>query len=120
MPGLEVLAVRWVSRGISVRNIARIPTVLRLMGVVVALMAFPGLCSLARQPQRSTQTFPTMSAAIDAIGEKYGVHVGLEYAAQDPDRLPITLDLSASAIATVFDSLVAQKPAYVWKFDGRV
>jgi len=63
----------------------------------------------------TAQTFSTMSAAVDAIATQYQVRVGLELATNDPDRLPISLDLSGTIVAPALDSLVTQKPDYTWK-----
>lgn len=63
----------------------------------------------------TAQTFPTMSTAVDAIATQYEVQVGLEFAMNDPDRLPLSLDLSGTVVAPVLDSLVTQKPDYTWK-----
>lgn len=68
----------------------------------------------------ATETFPTLSAAVDAIVIQYEVKVGLEYAMNDPDRLAVKLDLSGAMVAPVFDSLVKQKPDYTWKVSEEV
>jgi hypothetical protein len=90
------------------------------MAAFALLGAFLGLRSQeVTQTQPTPQIFPTMASALDAIGSRYGVPMGLEYAANDPDRLPISLDLSHAAI-TAMDTLVTQKSAYTWKLDGGV
>jgi hypothetical protein len=73
-----------------------------------------------RSVRTASESFPTMSGAIDGIASNYKVSVGIEYATNGEDRTPITLDLSLLQPATALDSLVAQKPGYTWNFDHGV
>lgn len=92
----------------------------KIAGAFGVLLAVVGLTAQEPHGVRAVQTFPTMSAALDAVRAKYGVHTGLEYAAGDTDRLPISLDFAPPVAGVVFDSLAAQKPGYVWKLEDGV
>jgi hypothetical protein len=86
-----------------------------------ALGFFALLCpqSFALPRTASTQTFPTLTAALDAISSKYKVHLGLEYAPDDKDNSTITLDLSSVTIEPVLNRLTAPKTSYTWSLkDG--
>jgi hypothetical protein len=65
-------------------------------------------------------TFTTLRGALDDVAARYRIQVGLEYAAQDKDLQPITLDLSAKTVDAVLNQLVNQKPHYVWSFVDNV
>jgi hypothetical protein len=56
------------------------------------------------------ETFTTLRGAIDNVAATYRIQVGLEYAAQDKDLQPITLDVSVKSVDAVFNQLVNQKP----------
>jgi hypothetical protein len=60
------------------------------------------------------ETFTTLRSALDDVAAWYRIQVGLEYAAQDKDLQPITLDLSAETADAILNQLVNQKPDYVW------
>jgi len=66
------------------------------------------------------ETFTTLRRAIDNVAATYRIQVGLEYAPQDKDLQPITLDVSVKSVDAVFDQLVNQKPDYVWSFVDNV
>lgn len=66
------------------------------------------------------ETFTTLRGALDEVAARYRIQVGLEYAAQDKDLQPITLDLSAKSVDTVLNQLVKQKPDYVWSLTDSV
>ena len=66
------------------------------------------------------ETFATLRDAIDNVAATYRIQVGLEYAAQDKDLQPITLDVSAKSVDVVLNQLVNQKPDYVWSFVDNV
>jgi hypothetical protein len=66
------------------------------------------------------ETFTTLRGAIDNVAATYRIQVGLEYAAQDKDLQPITLDVSVKSVDAVFNQLVNQKPDYVWSFVDNV
>jgi hypothetical protein len=66
------------------------------------------------------ETFTTLRGALDDVAARYRIQVGLEYAAQDKDLQPITLDLSAKTVDAVLNQLVNQKPDYVWSFVDNV
>jgi hypothetical protein len=66
------------------------------------------------------ETFTTLRGAIDNVAATYRIQVGLEYAAQDKDLQPITLDVSVKNVDAVFNQLVNQKPDYVWSFVDNV
>jgi hypothetical protein len=66
------------------------------------------------------ETFTTLRGALDDVAARYRIQVGLEYAAQDKDLQPITLDLSAQTADAVLNQLVNQKPNYVWSFVDNV
>jgi hypothetical protein len=68
----------------------------------------------------SAETFTTLQGALDEVAAKYQIQVGLEYAVQDKDLQPITLDLSAKDVDTVLAQLINQKPEYVWSFEDNV
>lgn len=70
--------------------------------------------------QAGPEIFATMSSALGAIGAKFNVLIGLEYAVGDQDRTPISLDMSSSEAAMALNSLVAQKPEYKWKLENGV
>jgi hypothetical protein len=76
---------------------------------------FSLLClqSLALPQWTRGQTFPNLTTALDAIGTRYKIHLGLESVSDDQD-LPITLDLSSGDVGTILNSLVAQRSRYVW------
>jgi hypothetical protein len=66
------------------------------------------------------ETFTTLRGALDDVAARYRIQVGLEYAAQDKDLQPITLDLSAETADAILNQLVNQKPDYVWSFVDNV
>jgi len=69
---------------------------------------------------QSKQTFPTVSLALQAIRASYFVSTGFEMARNDLDNTPVTLVLSGTDAARVFENLVAQRPAYAWRLEGGV
>ena len=68
----------------------------------------------------SAETFTNLRGALDEVAEKYQIRFGLEYAAQDKDLRPISLDFSAKSVDTVLNQLVSQKTDYVWAFADNV
>lgn len=60
----------------------------------------------ARTP---AQTFTTLRGALEEVAAKYQIQVGLEYAINDKDLQPITLNLSAKSVDTVLTRLISQK-----------
>lgn len=72
------------------------------------------LHGLVLQFSAPPQTFPTLNEALDTIAAKYKTHVGLEYAPNDQDSTPVSLNLSAATIDPVLNELIHQKPGYVW------
>jgi hypothetical protein len=67
-------------------------------------------CSWAQ----SSQTFASIGLALQGIRETFSVSTGFENVTGDLDKAPVTIDLSGNNVARVFDSLVAQRPAYLW------
>lgn len=91
--------------------------------LLTALLPLALVCFLrAGVPQRQsgTESFPSMSTAIDAIATKYNVRVGVEYAQDDSDRFAIAVDLSTPNPVAAFNSLIAQKPEYTWSLSEGV
>jgi hypothetical protein len=66
------------------------------------------------------ETFVTMNTALDAIGSKYQVRVGLEYAPNDPDQAPISLNFAEENAAATLDRLIDQRPDYIWELSDGV
>src|SRR5271166_5106100 len=66
------------------------------------------------------ETFTTLRGALDDVAARYRIQVGLEYAAQDKDLQPITLDLPAETVDAVLNQLVNQRRDYVWSFVDNV
>ena len=86
---------------------------LRIFGSIIALTGIIPCCSA------QSETFTTLTSALDSIGTKFHVRFGLEYEASDKDRDAFTLNLSADTVAQIMDELVSQKPKYKWKLvDG--
>jgi hypothetical protein len=71
----------------------------------------------ARTP---AETFTTLRGALEGVAAKYQIQVGLEYAINDKDLQPITLDLSAKSVDTVLTQLINQKTDYAWSFADSV
>ena len=71
----------------------------------------------ARTP---AETFTTLRGALEEVAAKYQIRVGLEYAINDKDLQPITLDLSAKSADTVLTQLINQKTDYAWSFADSV
>jgi hypothetical protein len=67
-------------------------------------------CCLAQ-----SETFPTLTSALDSIGAKFHIRFGLAYEASDKDRDAFTLNLGVDTVAQVTDELVSQKAKYKWK-----
>lgn len=86
-----------------VRSIAAMSGVLVI--VCVQLLALP--------QSSVAETFAGLAPAVRAIGTRYNIHIGLEYASGYEDS-PVTLDLSARKAEIVLSQLVAQKPQYAW------
>lgn len=87
--------------------------------VFLAVLTIGGQQSNKPRPPQPEQTFPTMTSALETIATRYGTHLGLEYAPNDPDRVPVTLKFSEETIDAVLNSLIAQKPKYTWReIDG--
>ena len=83
-----------------------------LSGIIVLTGMIP--CCLAQ-----SETFTTLTSALDSVGTKFHVRFGLEYEASDKDRDAFTLNLRADAVAQIMDELVSQKPKYKWELvDG--
>jgi hypothetical protein len=86
---------------------------IRALGSVIMLTGMLPCC-LAQ-----SETFPTLTSALDSIGEKFHVRFGLEYEASDKDRDAFALNLGVDTVAQVMDELIFQKPRYKWKLvDG--
>jgi hypothetical protein len=95
----------------------------RLLGLISNVVLILAVGLGVREPPRvqaDAEAFPTMNSALDAIGSKYNIFIGLEYAVGDADRTPVSLDLSTDRPTLALDSLVARKPAYKWKFEEGV
>jgi hypothetical protein len=69
---------------------------------------------------QSKQTFPSVSLALQAIRASYLVSTGFEMARNDLDDTPVTLVLSGTDVARVFENLVVQRPSYAWRLEGGV
>ena len=64
-------------------------------------------------------TFTTLRGALDEVAAKYQIQVGLEYATEDKDLQPITLDLTVQNVEAVLTQLTNQKTDYTWSLtDG--
>jgi len=71
----------------------------------------------ARTP---AETFTTLRGALEEVAAKYQIQVGLEYATNDKDLQPITLNLSAKSVDTVLTRLISQKTDYAWSLADSV
>jgi len=71
----------------------------------------------ARTP---VEAFTTLRGALEEVAAKYQIQVGLEYAINDKDLQPITLDHSAKSVDTVLTQLINQKTDYAWSFADSV
>lgn len=84
---------------------------------LAALLALLGSHSQGAPP---TQTFPSLTNALDAIGSRYRIQLGLELVTNDSNGAPISLDLSGHEVGPVLDSLIVQRPAYIWSLQDGV
>lgn len=66
------------------------------------------------------ETFKTLRGALDEVAGKYGIQVGLEYAIEDRDLQPITLDFTEGSVEAVLTQLTNQKTDYRWSFSDGV
>ncbi len=74
-------------------------------------------CTVGQAPR----TFPSEREALAALKTRYGLALGIEASAKNPDppQGPITLHLPPGDAAKAFDELVAQLPNCVWELrDG--
>jgi hypothetical protein len=95
-------------------------TITTRVAIAGALLALLCLQCFVVPLSTHAQTYPTLTGALDGIGAKYKAHLGLEYAFDDTDGTPLTLDLSAATIEPVLDQLIAQQPQYAWCLKGGV
>lgn len=98
---------------------------MRYRNLVRSIVAAGGVLAIAcvqllALPESSpAETFAGLAPAVRAIGTRYNIHIGLEYASGYEDS-PVTLDLSARKAEAVLNQLVAQKPQYAWSTMGNV
>ncbi|HEV2224273.1 MAG TPA: hypothetical protein VGR84_14850 [Candidatus Acidoferrales bacterium] len=91
---------------------------LRSIRGLIGIFAFLCLQMLAFPHSAPAETFAGLAPAVRAIGTRYNVHIGLEYASGYEDS-PVTLNLSARKAEIVLNQLVAQNPQYAWStMDG--
>lgn len=68
---------------------------------------------------QASRTWSTLDQSMTAVQDRFHVAIGVEMAGGDPDKDPISLDLSGSDPARAFEQIVAQRPQYRWSLqDG--
>src|ERR1700737_673738 len=96
------------------------------MRQITTLLVFGFACASLFITQKiglaqSSQSFPNVDVALQAIREVYGVSVGFENGLDDPGNgSPVTLDLSGEDVTGVFNALIRQRPGYVWNMQDGV
>jgi hypothetical protein len=88
-----------------------------LFYVLTALVWANRSIVLAQQPE----TFPDWFHALRAVQDHYHLLVGVEILPSDisdPNLTPIRVDFSEKDVSLVFNSLVTQRPAYMWSMDN--
>jgi hypothetical protein len=88
-----------------------------ILFAILASISIEGKAGGLEQP---TQTFTHVGVALQAVRQAFNISTGFEATASDPDNAPITLDLSGTDIVRVFDSIVSQRPVYMWAVENGV
>jgi hypothetical protein len=92
----------------------------KFLPLVCALLATACVNAVALSNPATAETFTNLREALDKVAIRYQIRVGLEYAPQDKDLQPISLDLSEKSVDTVLNQLASQKTDYVWAFADNV
>jgi hypothetical protein len=88
---------------------------------IAAILGFLSLSLVlgeANSLSPSAQTLPSVTIALGNVREIYHIPIGFEIA--DADRDPVILDLSDKDVGHIFDSIVVQRPGYIWNLQDGV
>jgi hypothetical protein len=105
----------FVKKGLFGGSVMRLSkSVFRTRRILVLFVMLMSLRAPIHGMAQTAEAFSDIDSALQAIRQTFHVSTGFETAVGDVDKAPIMLDLSGNSVARVFDSLVKQRPNYVW------